>query len=603
MAASAETERRLYRLAAALLTFILLYAAILRVEALAVKYGPIEHPRWAAALTAAALRAGPYLSPRALGWLPEPRPYQGGDPINYVRFARQMQHFYQPHVREPVFLFVTRFYLGALGGQDVAVSFASASFSVLLVLATYLLGSVLISRWAGLGAALAMAIEREVIAWGVDGWRDDAFAALAILSCWTFVKLYRSASFGNALLAGLIAGAAVLTRITSLSFLVPGYLVLAFRASANSPARRLEQVGVSVLLMAAVIAPYLLACAIAYGDPLFAINYHTGFYLSRGGHPTAQPPSALAYVLASFSRLPIATFHTALAGLTTYPFLNKWTGFGPWIPGLGSALAWLAVPGLIWLLQTRERRFALLLAAASLLPYAFTWRIPGGAEWRFTLHAYPFYLIASAAAAELLARHARSLPNLIRTRLTRPNRRSVVLGIGAGVAGLAACAAVFVLPYVEAREELSAGEPAVISADRGSIFFSRGWSRAIALGDTWMRFPIRSRAALRVPIPRRQDHTLSLRIDPFEPAAGEPQLIGVFLNGERLATLMSRATPETPAGYVITVPGSRVRPGPNTLELVSAHQVPVSELRSRAAGLDSGAAVGFRFWSATITPK
>lgn len=603
MAASSGTERRRDRLAAALSTLILLYAAILRVEALAVKYGPIEHPPWAAALTTAALRAGPYVSPRALGWLPESRPYQGGDPINYIRFGREMQHFYQPHVREPVFLFATRLYLGALGGQDVAVSFASASFSVLLVLATYLLGSALVSRWAGLGAALAMAIEREVIAWGVDGWRDDAFAALAILSCWAFVRLYRSASFGNALLAGLIAGAAVLTRITSLSFLVPGYLVLAFRASASSPARRLERVGVSVLLMAAVIAPYLLACAIAYGDPLFAINYHTGFYLSRGGHPTDQPPGALVYLLTSFRRLPIATFHTAVAGLTTYPFLNKWTGFGPWIPGLGSALAWLAVPGLIWLLQTRERRFALLLAGTSLLPYAFTWRIPGGAEWRFTLHAYPFYLIASAAAAELLARHARSLPNLIRTRLTRPGRQAGALGIGAGVVVVAACAASFALPYFEAREELSAGEPTVISADRGSVFFIRGWSRAIALGDTWMRFPIRPRAALRVPILRRQDHALSLRVDPFEPASGDPQVIGVFLNGTQLATVVSRVTPETPAGYVITIPASHVRPGRNTLELISAHQVPASELRSRAAGLDRGAAVGFRFWSATITPK
>jgi hypothetical protein len=34
---------------------------------------------------------------------------------------------------------------------------------------------------------------------------------------------------------------------------------------------------------------------------------------------------------------------------------------------------------------------------ASLVPYAFTWQIPGGAEWRFTMHAYPFCFIAACA--------------------------------------------------------------------------------------------------------------------------------------------------------------------------------------------------------------
>ena len=290
MSVSSESVQRLRWLTTALAVLIVLYAAVLRVEALAVKYGPIEHPRWAAALTATVSAVGPHISPRSLGWLPEPAPYQGGDPVNYIRFARQMRHFYQPHVREPVFLYVTRLYLAALDGQDIAVSFASASFSVLLVLATYLLGSTLVSRWVGLGAALAMAIEREAIAWGVDGWRDDAFAALAVLACWALLRLHRSASFGNAVLAGLIAGAAVLTRITSLSFLVPGYVVLACGASAGSRRLRLERVGVSVLIMVAVIAPYLVACALAYGDPLFAINYHTGFYLARGGHPTDTAP-------------------------------------------------------------------------------------------------------------------------------------------------------------------------------------------------------------------------------------------------------------------------------------------------------------------------
>ena len=42
----------------------------------------------------------------------------------------------------------------------------------------------------------------------------------------------------------------------------------------------------------------------------------------------------------------------------------------------------------------------------SLVPYAFTWHIDGGGEWRFTMLAYPIYLIASALAIERLLRLA-----------------------------------------------------------------------------------------------------------------------------------------------------------------------------------------------------
>ena len=35
-------------------------------------------------------------------------PYVGGDPINYLKFAREMRNFYAAHVREPMFPAVTK---------------------------------------------------------------------------------------------------------------------------------------------------------------------------------------------------------------------------------------------------------------------------------------------------------------------------------------------------------------------------------------------------------------------------------------------------------------------------------------------------------------
>ena len=77
-----------------------------------------------------------------------------------------MTTFYQPHVREPVFLALTRAGLWALDDQDFGVSLASAVGSTLAIFATYLVGAALLSPLTGLLAALLMAVEIEMIAWG-----------------------------------------------------------------------------------------------------------------------------------------------------------------------------------------------------------------------------------------------------------------------------------------------------------------------------------------------------------------------------------------------------------------------------------------------------
>ena len=207
---------------------VVLYGAVLRVDALTARYGPLERPAWSHALDAHARDWFGLLRPQAFGWARVANPYVGGDPVNYIRFGKEMEHFYDAPVREPVFPFATKIFLTLLNQQNVAVSFASAAFSVLGVLATYLLGSYAFSRRVGLGAALVMAIERDVIACGVDGWRDDAFTFFVVLSAYAMLRCYRSGSYADALLAGIIAGFACRTRITSLSFLLPGFALLIF---------------------------------------------------------------------------------------------------------------------------------------------------------------------------------------------------------------------------------------------------------------------------------------------------------------------------------------------------------------------------------------
>ena len=41
--------------------------------------------------------------------------------------------------------------------------------------------------------------------------------------------------------------------------------------------------------MTVLVAPFLVNCAIATGDPLYAINNHTEFYLKREGAADTRP--------------------------------------------------------------------------------------------------------------------------------------------------------------------------------------------------------------------------------------------------------------------------------------------------------------------------
>src|SRR6476661_3424455 len=124
---------------------ITIYGGLVRLDAIVERYGPVEHPGWARVLTHAAPRWAAAVKPAAHRWDRIANPYTGGDPINYLRFAREMRTFYQPHVREPLFLAWTKGFLWLLSDQDIAISFASAASSTLAIFGAYLLTAALVS--------------------------------------------------------------------------------------------------------------------------------------------------------------------------------------------------------------------------------------------------------------------------------------------------------------------------------------------------------------------------------------------------------------------------------------------------------------------------
>ena len=568
----------------AALLLIIVFGALLRLDAIAGRYGTLDHPRWARAATHTIAPIAAHLRPSSVGWFRVTRPYVAGDPINYLKYAREMVSFYQPHVREPVFLALTRFSLWLLDNQDVGVSLASTIGSLLILIATYLLGAALVSRPAGLIAALVMAVEYDLISWGVDGWRDDTFTAAFAFSAWALLRLRDRPSFRTATVLGLVGGLACLTRITALSFIIPALAWIVVDGAEERPAR-LRYAAVALGILTIVVLPYLVSCAIAFGDPFHAVNYHTIYYRSAEGLSISQPMSAGAYLRQKFATHPVGTMDVGFVGLFVRPFATKWSGLNPWHPALALLAEWIALLGLaMWPFSARGR-LLLVILASSLLPFAFTWNVGGGGEWRFTMHVYPIYAVAAGYAAAVLARP------WWRTALGPLGRRAAAIAVVA-IAGTIAYVAA---PWLVAREAVARGEAVNIEAGpRDRVFFQRGWSGLRQDEAVTSRVSLDARATVHVPLPAKRNYEIVVRFDPVAPDT--QRRVTILLNRQLLGTVLTSFNPQRVGAYRLILPETSVRAGDNEITLVPDTMVTAGDAGARYTWLAPDTRLGLRLW-------
>lgn len=589
------------------ITAITLFGALLRLDALTVKYGWLDHPAWAVRVEQALLPISSAVRPASAPWARVDQPYVRGDPINYLRFAREMRHFYQAHVREPIFLSLTRGMLWVMRDSDIAVSYASALAGTLAIVATYLLGAAAWSRAAGLIAAAALAIELDAVKWAVDGWRDDTFMLFVALCGWAFVRLLQRPTRRWAVAAGVIAAAACLTRISALSFVIPALLWIGLHEwKARVTVRPLALPAViSAGVMAVLVAPFLINCWRATGDPFFAINYHTVYYRAAEGRAPDESVGALAYVTGKLRERPISTIDTAGVGLLVFPFTNKWLGFNQWSRHLGPVLRGFAVAGLILALWSREGRLLWLILITSLAPYAVTWSVGGGGEWRFTQHAYPFYLVAAGAAMTILGRGLAlvvtrrvELASLItRPRLGQAATFTLIVALGWLV--------YVTLPYFVVHEALAAGETVSVGvSDRDLLFFRDRWSDRSGSGNVVVRVAVGDRVSIRLPLPRPTEHLLTLRMDPpqVEDPAYQPK-VTVFVDGHTIGHVRFNFDPQRVGAYRMTVPRELAGRSFSRLDLVASHTIPAAQSGPRFAWLPGDTPVAFYLWYVRVEPR
>jgi hypothetical protein len=359
---------------------------------------------------------------------------------------------------------------------------------------------------------------------------------------------------------------------------------------AATPRRdRAVYLGTAIVIAAAVVAPYLISCAIATGDPFFSINDHTTYYRFAEGVRDSSHLSATGYLRQKISAHPIAMLDVGSTGLLVRPFERKWSGFAPWLPAIATFLWSAALAGLtIWIFSPRGR-LMLLMLATSLVPYAFTWNLGDGGAWRFTMHAYPIYLLAAvqACVSTWLAIRQRRLPV-----------RAVVLARrGAAVAGLAVVAAVVYLslPWFVAREAIANGEAVTIGAGaRDRLFYRQDWSEPRIDGNVTARISKAEQTAVHFPLAQKRPYEVVLRLDPVQPET--QRRLTVLFNRQLLGHLLLSWNPERVGSYRLSLPAEWVRQGSNEITLVPEAMVAAGSAGPRFAWLDPATKIGVRFW-------
>jgi hypothetical protein len=597
----------------ALPALIVAYGAALRFEALTSSYGTVDSPAWLRVLQERAAGPPHALHPSIVYWDLVPlSPHRDAppsryvsDPWTYLKFAREMRWFYQAHYREPLIPFLTRTALWLLDDQDIAVSVVSTFFGISTVLVVYLLGSLAFSRWVGLGAAAATAIEYHLISEDVAGGRDVA-AAFVVLACtYAMLRYWRVPSTRNAVIIGLAASVACLVRITSIFFLIPG-MALVLVMTKRPWKDRMKSLGVAAAIATLLVGPYLVACWWVFGDPLYALNFHARGFQVTERMKIDGPPNAVAYVAGKLVARPYRTLHTLAVGMTSYPFGNKWDGFDRWVPGLGAWLSAAALAGLLLFAGSWPGRLLLLVLACSLVPFAATWQL--AADWRFTQHAYPFFLIAAALALVEAVRWV-GTGKVVRVFSAghRPSWRAAggwFLLIGAVVAGTWMMQRT--LPWLIARESLGLGDAVTIAAGDGDrAFFVDGWHPPLTTGGVTARIGDGSGSVVALPLPRVDDYTMTLRLDPAprptDPAAPLPT-VRVFVNGSLLRDVPLQWTPGRVGAYDFAVPRSMLQAGSNRLVLTLAPGSGEGSPGGRTAtpGLSDGST--FSLWYVRVRP-
>ncbi len=320
-------------------------------------------------------------------------PYRA-DVRSYLDRASSMTlgRFYEASFREPFYIALVQIFLALAGGRELGILIESAFFSVAVLPLVFFLVSRMAGRWWATAALIPLVLHEWLILEAPTGYRMSAYSFFIVgFTGWVFVR-EKGRWWSHALLAGVLAAAVCLIRLSALSFVVPLLLLKAWDAKPYRGAYAAVSFGVLLLL----VGPFLLSCTMAHGDPFYAISFHTTFWLDaesiKGG--PAGSVGLYQYFLEYHGWFDVTK--GTLLGLTYLPARTFWMGLAHF-PLLDTLVLMSGIVGLLLVLTTRYR-FIFLATFCHLIPFAYIQNFPSGRMPRFVMPAYFFFILAGVYA-------------------------------------------------------------------------------------------------------------------------------------------------------------------------------------------------------------
>jgi 4-amino-4-deoxy-L-arabinose transferase-like glycosyltransferase len=355
------------------------------------------------------------------------------DVLEYIREASQARGFYHISIREPLFIFVARMAPVVSGSRPYrAMRMQSVAFGMALIGLVYLVGVGLHGHLVGLGAALPMAINPTLVFQDQRGLREPLYVFLMVALVYVLFLRRDWAPALRYAIVGVTAAALMLVRITGLQIFVI-LLGVAVLTEKEPWPTRVRRAGVSVALVALLVAPYLYGCARQFHDPFVSINAHAIFWRNvefggRPGFPSREelrqnnylgpPLTAAQYVFGMHSPWEIVVRNVQgyrdIATRLLVADARGWLYFAFGVVGLG-------------MMAVTSRWWFGLATLASVLPVAFVASL-GAIDNRFIIPIFPFFFLAAAYGAVAGASSAR----LATTALLGRRNRSRLVQVAAG---------------------------------------------------------------------------------------------------------------------------------------------------------------------------
>ena len=316
--------------------------------------------------------------------------------------------------REPFFPILVRLALDILGESQAHIRYVSMLGSLGAVVVTYLFGRAVLGSVAGLGAALLLATLPWHIYRSDEGLREEV-GLLLVFGLATLVVARAQGQVGTAIAAGLLAAAAVLTRLDSA--VVVAFLLVVWGVGLKHAWRRSL---IAWGILGALVAPLLVGYSLRFREPLAPLNVEMGPDIQQLVAPLFRMEYALSEVINYFS---LGTFliykEVVFSGAIRY--LDNLIGEATLVVVLGCFVA-----GSLYLLIRGPRLPVVLSLLGSYLPpYAFiAGIIPEGGPYsdRYSYLVLPAAYAVFAWAATRPLMWVSSPPALRRLTPTRLSR-------------------------------------------------------------------------------------------------------------------------------------------------------------------------------------